>query len=259
MKAYLSIFGLLAVLLPLSAKAADEVPARFCTFDSAGVKIAYVEAGKGPDVILVHGLYSSAGINWMMPGTFNLLAQHYHVVALDLRGHGLSDKPTDDASYGQPMVEDIAHLMDHLKIPRAHIAGYSLGGIIVMKFMVDHPERVISANLGGMGWLRDGSVEQRIFVRMGDRSGKAVLGTPPACAGGIAKLAVTETQIKKIKVPVEILVGDRDPCNAMYVQPLQPLRPDWPVLVIPDAGHLTCIVKDQFKTDLAKWIDANAK
>ena len=44
------------------------------TFDSAGVKIAYVEAGEGQPVILVHGLYSSAMLNWELPGTFKMLA-----------------------------------------------------------------------------------------------------------------------------------------------------------------------------------------
>src|SRR5438105_4735903 len=109
------------------------------SFDSAGVKIAYIESGKGEDVILVHGLYSSAQMNWVMPGIFKRLAEKYRVVALDLRGHGDSDKPDAEDAYGQPMVDDITRLMDHLKIQKAHIVGYSLGGIIVMKFVVDHP------------------------------------------------------------------------------------------------------------------------
>src|SRR5262245_35470453 len=141
----------------LAASAADVAPH---TFDSAGVRIAYVEAGSGEPVVLVHGLYSSAEMNWVLPGTFARLAEHRHVIALDLRGHGRSDKPTAEDAYGQPMVEDVVRLMDHLAIPKAHVVGYSLGGIIVMKLMVDHPDRVISGTLGGMGWLRDGSFAQ---------------------------------------------------------------------------------------------------
>jgi len=248
--------GLIAVLcLAGRGWAADEVKIQSGSFDSDGVKIAYIEAGTGDPVVLVHGLYSSARMNWVLPGEFQMLAQHYHVIAPDLRGHGNSDKPTDESAYGQPMVEDVARLMDHLNIPKAQIVGYSLGGIIVMKFMVDHPRRVSAAALGGMGWLRDGSFEQRIFEGMGNANAS---GTPPACVHGIAKLAITEEQLKGIQVPVEILVGDRDPCKRMYVDPLEPVRPDWPVVVIDGAGHISCIVKDQFKSELVKWIDKNA-
>src|ERR1700683_2689294 len=96
---------LFIIILPFAilsnARAADapNPPLQSDTFDSAGVKIAYVSAGPGQPVILVHGLYSSAEMNWQLPGTFNQLAQHYHVIAFDLRGHGKSDKPVDDASY----------------------------------------------------------------------------------------------------------------------------------------------------------------
>jgi pimeloyl-ACP methyl ester carboxylesterase len=246
----------LVLLCALLARADDNSKFHTSSFDSAGVRIAYVEAGQGEPVILVHGLYSSAEMNWVLPGTFKLLAEHYHVIAPDLRGHGNSDKPTDEAAYGQPMVEDIVRLMDHLKIPKAHVVGYSLGGIIVMKFMVDHPERVICGSLGGMGWLREGSFEQAAFERMGERNaGK----TPPACVHGIARLALTEAQLKSVKPPIEVLVGDRDPCKRMYVEPLQVVRKDIPVVIIEDAGHLTCVGKPQFKTELEKWIAKNAK
>ena len=250
------LLAVLPLLFAAAAWAAD-TPIQSGTFDSAGVRISYIEAGTGQPVVLVHGLYSSAQINWVLPGTFKMLAPHYHVIALDLRGHGASAKPADEAAYGQPMVEDVVGLMDHLKIKQAHIAGYSLGGIIVMKLMIDHPERVLSGTLGGMGWLREGSFEQRIFERLGDRESRPGT-TPPACVHGIAKLAVTAAQVKQVKAPMTILIGDHDPCRVMYVQPLQPLRPDWPVVVIPNAGHLNCITKEPFQTELAKWIAAHA-
>jgi hypothetical protein len=223
------------------------------SFDSKGVKIAYAEAGDvaGREaVVMVHGLYSSEKMNWEMPGIFAEVAKKYHVVALDLRGHGESDKPTDEAAYGEPMVEDVVQLMDHLKIQKAHVVGYSLGGIIVMRFMVEHPERVIDGTLGGMGWLKEGSVFQAAFERMSGGAGK----TPPACVHGIGKLAVTEKEVMGVTVPVKIFVGDRDPCRRMYVEPLEKIRADWKVEVIDGAGHLNCIVKEQFKEGVVKWI-----
>ncbi len=233
---------------------AQDVAIESSFFDSNGVKIAYITAGQGEPVLLVHGLYSSALMNWQMPGIVKLLAQHYSVIALDLRGHGKSDKPTDDASYGEPMVDDLTRLLDHLYVEKAHVIGYSLGGIIVMRFAIEHPDRVRSAALGGMGWLREGGLLPRVFERMngGDTT------TPPAAVHGISRLAVTQEQVQSIKLPMEILVGDRDPCRQLYVQPLHAIRPDIPVVLINDAGHINCIVKPQFQQGLLDWLDKNA-
>ncbi|MBT9588279.1 alpha/beta hydrolase [bacterium] len=99
-------------------------------FRSHGVKIHYTVEGSGQPVILIHGLASSAAINWRMPGIVARLAKDYQVVALDCRGHGRSDKPKQDQAYGRAMVQDVAALMDHLRLKNAHIVGYSMGGMI---------------------------------------------------------------------------------------------------------------------------------
>lgn len=236
----------------LSIPAAEKPASTRSSFDSDGVNISYIEAGKGDAVVLVHGLYSSAEMNWVMPGTFELLAKNHHVIALDLRGHGESDRPTSEDAYGQPMVEDIVRLMDHLKLEKAQVVGYSLGGIIVMKLLADHPDRVTAAALGGMGWLREGSPLQGVWQNMGNRRAGR---TPAAAVHGVGKLAIGEKELKAIKTPLEILVGDRDPCKRMYVEPLEAVRKDVPVITIPEAGHLNCIIKEQFKSELQKWVD----
>ncbi len=225
------------------------------SFRVGGVKIHYLVEGQGEPVVLVHGLYASAKINWQLPGMIGMLAKNYRVIALDLPGHGESDKPENEAAYGVQMVEDVRQLLDHLKIKKAHIVGYSLGGMIAVKFLSMHPDRAASAILGGMGWLRQGSGLQRIWERMPAREGGR---TPAACVHSFGKLAVTEAQLKAIHVPVEIIVGDRDPVKKLYVAPLLPVRPDWPVVEIPDAGHITCIMKPQFKAEIMKWLDQHA-
>jgi pimeloyl-ACP methyl ester carboxylesterase len=126
-------------------------------FDSGGVQIHFLLAGQGEPVVLIHGLNASAEVNWNLPGVVAELAKDHQVIALDLRGHGRSNKPHGDDAYGPVVVEDVVYLLDHLQIKKAHIVGYSLGGMVAMKFMVTHPERVISGTLGGMGWLREGS------------------------------------------------------------------------------------------------------
>ena len=62
-----------------------------------------------------------------------------------------------------------------------------------------------------------------------------------------------------IKAPVAVLVGNRDPVRNLYVTPLSRVRKDWSIVVIEGAGHLDCIVKAQFKDELKKWLDKNAR
>ncbi len=221
------------------------------SFDSNGVKLHYIAEGQGTPVVLIHGFHSSIKMNWQAPGIISSLSKNYQVIAIDMPGHGESDKPTVEAAYGTAMVEDVINLLDHLKIKRAHIIGYSMGGMIAMKLIVLHQDRVLSGVIGGMGWLREGSVLQNFFGSMPARDG----GTAPsACARSFGKLALTEAELRGIKVPVKVVVGDRDPTKRLYVNPLEQVRKDWPVVEIKDAGHLNCLVKPQFKQSLTSWL-----
>jgi pimeloyl-ACP methyl ester carboxylesterase len=237
---------MLAILLgqaAVSPARADEI------FDSNGVKINYAVKGKGEPVILIHGWLSSGWINWDLPGTAGLLARDHQVIWLDMPGHGRSDKPTKDEVYGPELVEHVIRLMDHLKIKKAHIVGYSMGGIITAKLLAKHPERALSGTLGGMGWLREGSLEQKFFAG-GGKDGKPA----GVCFRSLARLALTEEEIKSIRVPVLILFGDRDGLKKGYVEPLGRVRKDWQVIDIKDADHISCIFRPQFKEEIQKWL-----
>jgi pimeloyl-ACP methyl ester carboxylesterase len=125
-------------------------------FDSKGVKIHYLGEGRGEFVLLIHGFTASIDLNWRAPGIIKALAQNYRVIALDNRGHGKSEKPHDSKKYGTEMVEDAVRLLDHLKIRKAHVVGYSMGAIITAKLLVTYPDRLLSATLGGQGGLKEG-------------------------------------------------------------------------------------------------------
>ena len=215
-------------------------------FDAKGVKIHFLIEGTGEPVVLIHGLDSSARMNWQMPGTIDALARDHQVIAVDLPGYGESDKPADPAAYGEQWVDDVILLLDHLNIRKAHIVGYSMGGMVALKLIAEHPERVISGTLGGAGWLREDSILQRIWTHMRSTGARS-----------ISELALTADQLKAIQIPVEILVGDRDPMKKLYVEPLESVRSDWRVIEIEGAGHLNCIVKKQFIDELEKWLDMN--
>ncbi len=98
--------------------------------NNQGVKIHYEVEGKGPSIVLVHGLWMN-GDSWRPYGYVSELAKDYQVILVDLRGHGQSDKPDDDNAYDmKTMTSDIIAIVDALNIQKAHYLGYSLGSCI---------------------------------------------------------------------------------------------------------------------------------
>lgn len=114
-----------------------------------GIKIHYLTHGdSGSWVVLVHGYSDSAQRMWFNTGIAPEIAKRHRVVALDNRNHGQSDKPVPG---GSGRAQDVVELMDHLKIERAHIHGYSMGGGIVASLLGMIPDRFITAGFGGSG------------------------------------------------------------------------------------------------------------
>lgn len=251
----LSAFAALACSMPLGCAWAADRPAPQ-TFNSNGTKLSFTVQGKGEPVILVHGWLSSGGLNWGLPGTSAQLAKNYEVITIDVRGHGQSDKPLKDEDYGPELVEDIVRLMDHLKLKKAHIVGYSMGGIITANFLAKHPNRALTGTLCGMGWLKDGELPQAWFAQIGKNDSNA--NAHAVCGRSLAKLAITEKEIKSIKVPVCVIVGSKDDLiKGLYVDPLKKVRDDWPVVEIKDGDHLSTVAKPQFKDEIAAWLKKN--
>lgn len=105
-------------------------------FDHDGCQLHYEEYGKGAPVLLVHGLGSSTrDWEYQIPA----LAAHYRVVAIDIRGHGRSDKPRERYSIAG-FAEDVAALIEHLGLGRVHLVGISMGGMIGFQLGVERPE-----------------------------------------------------------------------------------------------------------------------
>lgn len=217
-------------------------------FDANGVGLYYSVQGTGEPVVLLHGLYSNSRRAWELPGTVMQLAADHQVITLDLPGHGQSDKPDRADAYGTAMVDDVVLLLDHLKIKKAHIVGYSMGGMITMKLLTTHPDRVTSAVVGGMGWLPEGTLLAEVFGRL---QGGARGQTPAACVQSLGKLAISLDALKGIKVPTTIIVGSEDPVRQLFVEPLRSVRPDWPIVEIPDANHSQTPQRLEFKRAIA--------
>jgi pimeloyl-ACP methyl ester carboxylesterase len=110
------------------------IPARDVTLNA-------VQAGHGPDVVLVHGL--GASLAFWYPHIAPALASAFRTTAYDLRGHGRSEMPA--AGYGvASMAEDLEAVLDGFAIASAHLLGHSFGAIVAMHLALSRPDRVRS-------------------------------------------------------------------------------------------------------------------
>jgi len=138
----------LAMLLATSPPALAEDLGEDGFADSGGVKIHFVTAGKGPLVVMLHG-FPDYWYTWrdQMPA----LAQHFQVVALDLRGYNKSDQPKGVENYTlDKVVGDVVAVIKHFKQEKAVIVGHDWGGAIAWTFAMAQPamtDRLIILNL----------------------------------------------------------------------------------------------------------------
>ena len=142
-----------------------------------------------PVVVIVHGFASSARDNWVLTGWVrDLTRAGYRVLALDQRGHGLSEKPHEASAYGiRRLTTDVEAVMDAYLIDDAVYVGYSLGARVGWEVVRELPHRIERAVLGG---VPDGiplarlvDIYPRKFVLS---AGIAALGTIMAL-GGLAQ------------------------------------------------------------------------
>lgn len=103
-----------------------------------GIKICYEIRGEGDPVILVHG-FGGNKEGWI--AQWNPLSEHFKVVRFDNRNGGESDRPNQPNTM-EMLADDIRGLMDYLKIDKANVIGWSMGGIIVQKFALKYPDRL---------------------------------------------------------------------------------------------------------------------
>jgi pimeloyl-ACP methyl ester carboxylesterase len=119
---------------------------------SDGVRLAYHELGDGPPVVLLHGLFSDAVMNWIKFGhAARLAADGFRVIMPDLRGHGLSGRPHDPTKYPKGILaRDLRELIAHLALVDFDLGGFSLGARTTVEGVGEglRPRRAI---LGGAG------------------------------------------------------------------------------------------------------------
>ena len=119
---------------------------------SDGVQLAYHEAGQGRPVVLLHGLFSDADMNWIKFGHAERIAEDgFRVIMPDLRAHGQSAKPQEAAAYPCGILaRDLRELIGHLGLTEFDLGGFSLGARTTVEAIGEgiKPRRAI---LGGAG------------------------------------------------------------------------------------------------------------
>ena len=244
------------------------------SFHNGSVEIAYLDEGEGDPVVLIHGFASSKNVNWIYPAwTSTLTKAGYRVIALDNRGHGESSKLYDPEQYSIGiMAGDARALIDHLKIERADMMGYSLGGRITAYLALNDPQRIRSAILGGIGMtmivgggpgenvasaLEAASLEDvtdpmgRTFRAFADqtRSDRRALA---ACLRGSRRL-MTREEAAAIKVPTLIAVGTTDDV-AGSAHELGQIVPGSQVLDIPNRDHMRAVGDRVYKDGVLEFL-----
>jgi 3-oxoadipate enol-lactonase len=237
-------------------------------------RIAVDRAGTGPMVILMHGIGGNR-TNWhdQLPA----FAAQFHALSWDARGYGSSDDYEGPLDFGD-FARDLARVLDHFRVSRAHIVGLSMGGLIAMDFYSGYPERVatltICDSLPGFNHLTP--EQRREFVRL--RQEPLLAGKEPrdiaavvaetligksACPGSFERLVASMSalhrqsylktieastsyhrsfELENIAVPAHIVVGDEDRLTTPEMSRRMTKRiPDARLTVIEGAGHLSNI------------------
>jgi pimeloyl-ACP methyl ester carboxylesterase len=246
---------------------------------SDGVKIHYITVGDhGTWVVLIHGFTDSAQRMFFTTGIAPALAKNHRVVAIDNRNHGLSDKPNPS---GSGRAEDTIELMDHLKIDKAHIHGYSMGGGFTGALLATHPERFITAAFGGSGIqevdedLRKKAAamdtpmpapqgaEAAAFQRLRERAATSRGGAPGAAPSAAPAPAPRALQIDlaKVTIPVLAINGQFDSPHAKTQRMSRELK-NFSNVILPAKNHMGAIavggpMPQQYINALVDFIDAN--
>ena len=103
-----------------------------------GIDLYYEETGTGPPLLLIPG-FGGNTLDW--DAQVPALAEHFRVIAVDNRGAGRSSCPFGPCTVAL-MADDAAMLLDHLDVPRCHVVGHSMGGLIAQELALTYPQRV---------------------------------------------------------------------------------------------------------------------
>src|SRR5215467_10100815 len=148
---------LLMMLVPAVVLAQEKPTTGYAPVN--GLKMYYEVHGSGDPVVLLHGAFMTITNNWN--GWIAELAKTRKVIAVEMQGHGRTADIDRDIT-NENLADDVAALLDHLKIPRADLIGYSMGGAVAMQCAIRHPDKVRKVVVISSVFRRDGMVKEAL-------------------------------------------------------------------------------------------------
>ncbi len=246
------------------------------SFLSDGVEIWFDDVGAGAPVVLVHGWGSTAKQNFGETGWVEMLSSRYRVIAMDCRGHGRSAKPHREDLYGRAqMAGDVIRLLDHLGVARALIMGYSMGASLVIELLMDRPNRLRAAVLGGIAYddgiedpalrtaiskallapNRDGIEDPvaRAYRRFAESTGNDLFAL--AAIISAPRKFIDPGNLAQVTVPTLIVVGTKDDAIGPHDE-LPKMIPASLIVKLEGRDHMTAPSDPLFKDEVAKFFAA---
>lgn len=190
-----------------------------------GLQLYYEVYGKGKPIVLIHGSYMNIPLNWshIVP----LLAKDRKVIVAEMQGHGRT-KDTDRKFSYENMADDVSGLLKHLKIEKADILGYSMGGGVAFQVTVRHPKKVrrlvvLSGTYAHDGWWADveamyPTISADMFKGTPIEEQYLSFGNDPDKFPSFVKKVISidlepydwSNEVKNIKAPIFMIIGDAD-------------------------------------------------
>ncbi|MEO5706632.1 MAG: alpha/beta hydrolase [Alteraurantiacibacter sp.] len=247
-----------------------ELATKFLTsFD--GTRLAVHEMGEGPPVLLLHGLFSSAQMNWIRFGHAELLAQAgFRAIMPDLRGHGQSDAPHDPACWpGDVLVRDAAFVVEALGLDDYDLVGFSLGARTACAAVIAglQPRKLVLAGMG-LESLDNWQARSDFFLDAIDRFDDVKPGDPAHFVVSFMKtmkidreaarlllsdgVTIRREDLAQVTMTTLVLCGDEDDDNGSP-QALAEALPNARLQLIP-GNHMGSVTKPDMGAALVEFL-----
>jgi len=243
---------------------------RFKSFD--GTELALHRMGEGAPFVLLHGLFSSAAMNWIKFGhAERIAAQGYEVLMLDFRVHGESEAPQDESRYPENvLVRDVVALVEYLALETYDLGGFSLGARTSLHAVANgvlEPERLVIGGMGtaGLGeWAKRSAFFKRViddFDRI-ERDDPAYFSMQFLKSQGTDRAAARHlldtmpdldlAKLANVTMPTLVVCGDEDRDNGS-AEELARLLPDATYVEVPGT-HMGSVTKPELGIAIADWL-----
>ncbi len=208
-----------------------------------------------PHLLLLPGLLGAISSQWRP--FLKPLSEQYRITVVDLRGHGRSQNNASTLNITQ-MVDDLTGLLDHLRIERLHIAGYSLGGYLGLLLAMNQPRRIATLLIHATKfyWTPDAAAKMQqqldpdvmaqkvptyadqLVKEHGGRQWRVLVRQAAELTASLVENGISERQLQNAQLPVLVSVGDRDELVLLpEAYRLSRALPHGELLVLPNTRH----------------------